>query len=188
MSEIKFACPHCRQHIACDGAYSGERIACPSCATSLVVPRLTASDRQRAGGVFVASIPAPARRVDPHFPTGDFWTEEEWERHAAETPGSGFGESLPWLVPILVLLPLLAVLLATTNGQRGDFVAPLGVVLGIICSGLAAWLAVRNLRTSELMRRITGVAVMLGLMGMQLGVLGVAGCCASIDSGEDRKP
>ena len=36
--EIKFACPQCTQHIACDATSSGRALACPGCGTQLCVP------------------------------------------------------------------------------------------------------------------------------------------------------
>lgn len=39
MSEFKFSCPHCGQHIQCDISYSGAQINCPSCQKSIVVPQ-----------------------------------------------------------------------------------------------------------------------------------------------------
>ena len=38
MSELKLACPSCGQHIACDSAYSGAEIDCPTCAAKMTVP------------------------------------------------------------------------------------------------------------------------------------------------------
>lgn len=40
MSEIKFACPGCQQHIACDTGYSGMEISCPACKAKMIVPQL----------------------------------------------------------------------------------------------------------------------------------------------------
>jgi hypothetical protein len=40
MSEIKFACPGCEQHIACDTGYSGMEISCPACKAKMIVPQL----------------------------------------------------------------------------------------------------------------------------------------------------
>jgi Zn finger protein HypA/HybF involved in hydrogenase expression len=31
MPDIKFACPHCQQHIQAPEGYAGREIACPSC-------------------------------------------------------------------------------------------------------------------------------------------------------------
>jgi len=43
MSELKFACPVCGQHITADSATSGTRIDCPTCFQKLVVPPPTNS-------------------------------------------------------------------------------------------------------------------------------------------------
>ena len=42
MSEFKFACPVCRQHITCDSRSSGTQMECPTCFRKLIVPRATA--------------------------------------------------------------------------------------------------------------------------------------------------
>lgn len=39
MSEFKFACPVCGQHITCDTRSSGSQMECPTCFRKLVVPR-----------------------------------------------------------------------------------------------------------------------------------------------------
>ena len=38
MSEFKFTCPQCGQHILCDTQWSGREINCPACQQALVVP------------------------------------------------------------------------------------------------------------------------------------------------------
>ncbi len=38
MSDLKFSCPSCGQHVQCDESYAGERIPCPSCASLIRVP------------------------------------------------------------------------------------------------------------------------------------------------------
>jgi hypothetical protein len=40
MSDIKFSCPSCQQHIQCEDNYGGMQINCPSCAAPMVVPQL----------------------------------------------------------------------------------------------------------------------------------------------------
>jgi hypothetical protein len=42
MSEFKFACPVCGQHITCDSGSSGSAMACPTCFRQLVVPQASA--------------------------------------------------------------------------------------------------------------------------------------------------
>jgi len=39
MSEFKFACPACGQHITCDSAKSGTTLDCPTCFQKLIVPQ-----------------------------------------------------------------------------------------------------------------------------------------------------
>ncbi|MFO1515235.1 MAG: hypothetical protein U1F83_20435 [Verrucomicrobiota bacterium] len=43
MSEFKFACPVCGQHITCDSAGSGKQMDCPTCFRKLVVPQAKAA-------------------------------------------------------------------------------------------------------------------------------------------------
>jgi len=38
MSDIKFSCPQCQQHIQAEQAYAGVEISCPACNTRMVVP------------------------------------------------------------------------------------------------------------------------------------------------------
>jgi len=38
MSEFKFSCPNCDQHIACDDEWVGAQIRCPTCQAELTVP------------------------------------------------------------------------------------------------------------------------------------------------------
>src|SRR5437868_4350101 len=38
MSDLKFSCPSCGQHIQCDESHSGENIPCPDCAHLIRVP------------------------------------------------------------------------------------------------------------------------------------------------------
>src|SRR5690242_18712414 len=38
MADIKFACPHCSQHITCDELWGGHQLDCPNCKNPLSVP------------------------------------------------------------------------------------------------------------------------------------------------------
>ncbi len=38
MSEIKFACPACGQHLACESTNAGQQIPCPTCQATVTVP------------------------------------------------------------------------------------------------------------------------------------------------------
>jgi len=75
MSEIKFACPHCTQHLVCDASCAGQSINCPLCQRGLVVPQALALHEREAS----ATPPLPADHAIP--PPVEPWTEEEWNRH-----------------------------------------------------------------------------------------------------------
>jgi hypothetical protein len=77
MSEFKFACPVCGQHITCDARTSGSQMECPTCFRKLTVPQppatgspnlvLTASEvtnRPLMVGV-AGAVDPPARRQFP---------------------------------------------------------------------------------------------------------------------------
>jgi DNA-directed RNA polymerase subunit RPC12/RpoP len=47
MSEFKFACPICGQHITADSKDTGSQIPCPTCFRKIVVPHAPASDESK---------------------------------------------------------------------------------------------------------------------------------------------
>ena len=38
MSDLKFSCPQCQQHIQCEENYAGTEITCPACSARMMVP------------------------------------------------------------------------------------------------------------------------------------------------------
>lgn len=74
MSEFKFACPVCGQHITADARASGTQLECPTCFQKIVVPQAPASpdpkfilsatqvSKPRPGLSDTAGGPAPLRR------------------------------------------------------------------------------------------------------------------------------
>jgi hypothetical protein len=46
MSEFKFACPHCQQHLACDEQFSGRQIQCPGCNHLIKIPPAPGKTKQ----------------------------------------------------------------------------------------------------------------------------------------------
>ncbi len=50
MSEFKFACPVCGQHITADSAATGTQIECPTCFQKIVVPQAPASADSKFAG------------------------------------------------------------------------------------------------------------------------------------------
>jgi len=53
MSDIRFACPRCQQHIQAETSYAGVEIACPSCHAKMIVPG------QPVAAAAVAAVPPP---------------------------------------------------------------------------------------------------------------------------------
>lgn len=64
MSEFKFACPVCGQHITCDSGSSGSQMNCPTCFRKLVVPQAPAEGSK--GFVLTAALvqDRPATSLD----------------------------------------------------------------------------------------------------------------------------
>ena len=57
MSELKFTCPACGKDILCDTTHAGTQIACPSCKSTIAVPKETAGTAaQRTSRLAIASL------------------------------------------------------------------------------------------------------------------------------------
>ena len=80
MSEFKYACPHCGQHIQCDAEHSGTTMECPTCFQKINAPQAPASSdpkfiltgikipkhhRPHGGAGMEASNPAVAEKQFP---------------------------------------------------------------------------------------------------------------------------
>ena len=61
MSEFKYACPVCGQHIKCDSSQAGSVMECPTCFQKITVPQAPTSDDQKfiITGTKVGERPAP---------------------------------------------------------------------------------------------------------------------------------
>ncbi len=72
MSDFKFACPVCGQHITCDSESSGSQMDCPTCFRHLVVPQAPAPGKTNfvltASEVQTRSIPLPGKATAPIVP------------------------------------------------------------------------------------------------------------------------
>lgn len=88
MSELKFACPVCGQHITCDSSASGTPMDCPTCFRKLVVPQ------GAAGGS--SNLILAAAQVSNRAPASSGGTDLIASR--ASTRG------FPWTTVALVLL------------------------------------------------------------------------------------
>ena len=66
MSEFKYACPVCGQHIKCDSSQSGSVMECPTCFQKITVPQAPATDDAKfiITGTKVGERPMPTAGVD----------------------------------------------------------------------------------------------------------------------------
>ena len=48
MSEFKFSCPHCQQHLKCEEQLSGRQIQCPNCQVVIRIPPVPGRTAQYA--------------------------------------------------------------------------------------------------------------------------------------------
>ena len=66
MSEFKFACPVCGQHITADSKDTGSQISCPTCYRKIVVPQAPASeDSKFVVSASEANKPRPPSAIAP---------------------------------------------------------------------------------------------------------------------------
>jgi len=82
MSEFKYACPVCGQHIKCDSSRSGSMMECPTCFQKITVPQAPATADSKfiitgtkVGERPVPTVPAdsgPAAVREKHVPLGIF--------------------------------------------------------------------------------------------------------------------
>ena len=66
MSEFKYACPVCGQHIKCDSSQAGTQMECPTCFQKITVPQAPAAGDLKfiITGTKVGERPIPAAPVD----------------------------------------------------------------------------------------------------------------------------
>jgi hypothetical protein len=160
MSEIKFACPQCGQHIACDAGYADMCIACPACHQPMEVPRLSASEVSHPEICLVASPPTPKNRFSSRIPTIGLWTENEWEeryRAARSEPQ----QTPAWVLSALGTLIVAALLKA---GRAPGWSIVLCVLAGTV---LSCYFLAKN-RTAI---NYDNVGVTIGLLLIALPVL-----------------
>jgi len=79
MSEFKFSCPQCDQHLQCDTQFSGRKIQCPGCNVLITIPPVpgqTANFTPEAGMTWATHVPSgrtpvannPPPKQDPPKP------------------------------------------------------------------------------------------------------------------------
>ena len=103
MSEFKYACPVCGQHMKCDSSQSGTVMECPTCFQKITAPQAPATDDPKfiITGTKVGERPIPAVVADSG---------------AAPTPAPQEHSSLPAIL-FIVLLCAAAVALFAFHGR-----------------------------------------------------------------------
>jgi len=178
MSDIKFACPHCRQHIVCDSAYASLGIECPSCGGAVVVPRLSGLNTTHPGAVIVASAPSPKPPPIPLSPSPGAWTKADWERHYDEVVGTASERSPSWLLAAIGTLIVAAVLRAN---QVELWIIVLCLIVGAVVAGL---LAARNkaegyaagYEIPKVLAYVGGAIILLPVVALGILFLGCTVC------------
>jgi DNA-directed RNA polymerase subunit RPC12/RpoP len=64
MSEFKYACPVCGQHIKCDSSQAGSQMECPTCFQKITVPQAPSTDEQK----FIITGTKKGERPAPTIP------------------------------------------------------------------------------------------------------------------------
>ncbi len=140
MSEIKFACIHCGQKLSCDHALTGQRISCPACQRSVLVPWTpTASEAPKAGGASsnqsdppAFSKPGDVPKVSiPQLSPPDL---EDSARHTSHKVLQLEGRNR--VAPRFSILAALSFALSLAG--------PFGCVPAILCGHIAKWQMRRN--------------------------------------------
>jgi hypothetical protein len=118
MSDIKFSCPHCSQHIACDAQWSGLMIKCPDCQNDVIIPELPAAAKPAAAPMRItlapaASPPAPPPALMPPLPAHGTRPMHSPPLPSRPTPVDGEGgrstkrQVIFWAIAAIVVLPAL---------------------------------------------------------------------------------
>jgi hypothetical protein len=111
VNEIKFACPYCQQHIACDAGYRDFTIDCPACGNSMVVPHLQPSDPGHPVMLVVASASSPSRSEPAPIPLSSLRAAQEWAQRSRVLAQAAAEKTAPhWVLSFLAMLIVLFIL------------------------------------------------------------------------------
>src|SRR5262245_38262857 len=196
MREIKFACPHCSQHVACDEAYCGYQIRCPACQAALIVPRLAAFGIGAAPANLSLALPVatPVPRQVAATLSSRAWSEKEWDRHAVEAGESKAPQA--WGGTILLLLffapALLALLFADAmsrqggGASRGQWLWTAWMIFTPICSLLCAAGLSQMISKRVPVRVVIMIVLAPFIWGLNASISLFLGCIAGLMSAAAR--
>src|SRR5277367_2198561 len=102
MSEFKYACPVCGQHIKCDSSQAGAQMECPTCFQKITVPQAPSSDEQK----FIITGTKKSDRPVPTIPE----STSSFVPAAKGFPG--------WLVVVIILIFIGVVVAYVYHGAK----------------------------------------------------------------------
>jgi hypothetical protein len=135
MSDFKFNCPKCGQHLSADVSYAGKQVACPACGQQVVAPGAPATAAPPAIRISPPSASPPRL---PRLPTG--------ARPPQKTCGLAIA-SLICSIGSFLIIPLGFIpgiicghlarkKIAGTPGLQGGGLAKAGLIVGYVALGL----------------------------------------------------
>jgi hypothetical protein len=129
MSELRFNCPNCGQHLSGDSSYAGQRVSCPSCQTQVVVPPPV------PGATLAQGVP-PMPGVRPQMPSP---APQKTSGLAIASLVCSIGSFLiiPFgFIPGIICGHMAKGQMDRTPGLQGRGLAKAGLIVGYISLGL----------------------------------------------------
>ncbi len=170
MSEFKFACGQCGQHIAVEEAWSGHPIKCPNCQANLVVPQFTA--RSAPPPVMLPSPPplssGTQHSAPPSIPQAGL-SAHQAPVPRAEVPVKFWLLALASPALMLLVIPLTFIGIMVTKSWLGGLVSLLACIPALLCSQAA--LAERDLSRGVKESQLSGVGAGFAWAGRVLGFI-----------------
>ena len=142
MRDLKFACPHCEQHIQCEDDTVGQTIPCPACGQSVVVPAMPDEHHLR---ISTGRVPIPT--------------------HAHGAPRAGELPAVEYAPPPKPKHSTLAIA-SLAFSCASLLLGPFGFVPGIICGYMARAEIKRNDRLLGDQLARAGILVGYAFLGL----------------------
>lgn len=148
MRDLKFACPHCEQHIQCEDSLAGKSIPCPACGLTVVVPDLPDEHQLRVSTGRVP-IPTHAHGAPRATDLAAFQNQPqpEPERSKLAVASLALSCSSVLLGPLGCIPGIVCGYMARAEIKRdgrmlGDELAKAGILVGYLFLGICAVVAV----------------------------------------------
>ena len=146
MRDIKFACPHCEQHIKCDDTLGGQKINCPACGREVVVPKLADGHQLRTT---TGHVPVPTEaRAAPRSGKTNPPAPPEYSKLAIASLSLSIGSVLLWpfgFIPGIILGYLAKAQIRRQPRLQGTEFAVAGIRVGycflVLFALFLIWLA-----------------------------------------------